>query len=122
MCQLTSPSLKIVFELPSTAGISRTATSSERLTLPLSLSAAAVAIKCSSRPRALRSPAAVDGGKDEADHLRTHEKELRPARQADEQANASENAAEADHPRQRRTNLPLRRPPGARQPQPRGNA
>src|SRR5690349_11736039 len=105
MCQLTSPSLKIVCELPSTAGISSTATSSGMLSGVLL--SAAVAINASSRPRPLRRAAAVDRVEDQADHLSADEEQLGAARQADEQIDAAEDSAEADDPRQRRAELAL---------------
>src|SRR5438309_10333269 len=101
MCQLTSPSLKIVCELPSTAGIRSTATSNGRLMRPFCPAAAAVAITRSSSPRPLRSAAAVNGGGDKPDHLRAEEEQLGAGRQTDEQIDTAEDTTEADDPRQR---------------------
>ena len=87
MCQLTSPSLKIVFELPRIAGISSTAMNSGRIATCFSagLWTGAVITFASSGTRPLRRPAAVDRVKHEPDHLRAHEEQLRAIGQADEQ-------------------------------------
>src|SRR4051812_14468391 len=107
MCQLTSPSLKIVSELPSTAGTSSTATSKGRLMRPLPSGAAAVAINASSRPRPLRRAAAVNRIEDEADHLRADEEQLGAGRQADEEIDAADDPAHPNHPGERRAELAL---------------
>src|SRR5438270_3950040 len=103
MCQLTSPSLKIVVELPSAAGISSTAMNSGRIDGALRASARASAISParSSGACPFRGAAAADGVEDEADHLRGKEEQLCAARQAVEEVETAKDAAQADNPRQR---------------------
>src|SRR4029079_10095517 len=100
MCQLTSPSLKIVLELPSTAGISNTATNSasgeRRGGEPAASSATAA------RARPLSRPAAVDRVEHKADHLRRQEEQLSAVRKADEEIEAAEDSNRSDDPGERR--------------------
>src|SRR5689334_17185989 len=102
MCQLTSPSLKMVFELPRAAGINTAATRSgirSLACLPDPLAASGTA----GGARPLRRTAAVDEVEEQADHLSGHEKDLRAIGQADEQVQAAEDSDRADDRRGRRT-------------------
>src|SRR4029078_3728518 len=100
MCQLTSPSLKMVCELPSTAERSRTPTSTGRNNLPGllafaasvigSLAGSATASAMGTPP--LRRPAAVDEIEHDPDRLRGEEENLGTVRQANEQIKAAENS------------------------------
>src|SRR5690348_936222 len=106
MCQLTSPSLKIIFELPSTAGISSTAMNSGMTDRRFAGAAASSATDANSRP--LRRPAAVDRIKHEADDLRRHEEQLGPVRKADEEVKAAEDSDGPDDGGRGGAELPLR--------------
>src|SRR4051812_31027785 len=110
ICQLTSPSLKMVVELPRTAGISRTAMNRARIDEPSAFACFASAIRLagSSRTRPLRRAAAVDRVKNQPDHLRSEEEKLGPDGQTVEEIQAAADAAQSDHPRQWRSECALR--------------
>src|SRR5689334_814822 len=91
MCQLTSPSLKMVLELPSAAGIKTTAMRSGMRPLaflPDRLAGSGTA----SGARPIRGAAAVHEIEQQPDCLRTEEENLGAVRQADEQVEAAENS------------------------------
>src|SRR3954471_22090104 len=110
ICQLTSPSLKMVVELPRTAGISRTAMNRGRIHEPSAFAFFASAIRParSSCARPLGRAAAVDRVKNQPDHLRSKEEKLGSDGQTVEEIQAAADAAQSDHPRQWRSECALR--------------
>src|SRR4051812_39776136 len=100
MCQLTSPSPKMVAELPRATGISK-APMSSGTSEPIALRPP------SSGTRALGRASPVDRVKHEPDHLRAQEEQLRAVGQADEQIDAAEDSDQRDERRRRRSELAL---------------
>src|SRR5579884_1257679 len=102
MCQLTSPSLNMIVELPSAAGSSRTPTRTGRNSLrgPVTVAASVAAVSAGaatasdtrSCPRPLRRVAPVDEIEHDPDRLRREKEDLCTVRQANEQIKAAEDA------------------------------
>src|SRR5689334_7109150 len=106
MCQLTSPSLKMVWELPSAAGNRSTPTSTGSNSLAGARSCAArgimpghagMLLSTSPPARTLRRASAVNEIKHQTDHLRRDEEDLCTVGQANEEIKAAENSDHSDH-------------------------
>src|SRR3954466_6214873 len=117
MCQLTSPSLKIVCELPSAAASKSTPTSAGRNNLPgpadfsacvIGAAGAAAAPGMGASACPLRRLPPVDEVEHDPDRLRRHEEELCTVGQANEQIKAAQNADSRHERRGRRSELALR--------------
>src|SRR5438270_12706887 len=102
MCQLTSPSSKIILELPSAKGRRSTPTSTGSKSLPgpaawgtSTISSPPVAATCLSTrtgARPLRRPSAIDEVEHHPDRLRGEEEDLSTIGQANEEIKAAKNS------------------------------